>query len=324
MEEQLTTLCIATFNKKPDTIVLLTAHGSQRSYFRIKIGADSIIGTYSSNTKENKAFIELSTHLTKNNIAVPKLYGYSKDHTCYLQEDCGTEDLFSLLKNTDNQLLLLTKALDLLIQYQTNSATGWDYEKCYPFPSFDINEITRDFNRFQAKFLEQKKIDYIPKKLTSEKEKLSELIMNIKKDDYVMMHRDFQARNILVKNREYILIDYQNCRKGPLYYDLASLLFQSQLEYPFELREKLINHYFLQISSTLSQVEFRKNFYLMAFLRLIQSIGSYGIAGLIENKEYFRTSIPLALKNLRDILVILDKEFNIQFPYTREVINKVV
>lgn len=322
MEEQLKNLYINTFNQIPTSICALTPHGSQRTYYRIYSNNQSVIGTISTNTKENSLFIELSQYLQKNNIRVPTIYAFSEDCSIYLQEDFGKEDLFFLLIKNKQQYSLLTKAVDLLIQYQV-STEDWDYKKCYPFETFNTDEIDRDFKRFEDKFLIIKNIPYKKELLEKEKNILGKYILEIEEIEYVMMHRDFQARNILVQDDMYILIDYQNCRKGPIYYDLASLIFQSHINYTHTLRESIVEYYLLHTDFVLQNKHiFRKYVYLFGLIRIIQSIGSYGVAGLVENKEYFLDSIPFALVDLEHILTVLKDDFDIDFPHLAELVNE--
>ena len=57
------------------------------------------------------------------------------------------------------------------------------------------------------------------------------------------MYRDFQSRNVMVKDGEPYFIDFQGGRKGPVYYDVASFLWQARANFHQELREELINVY---------------------------------------------------------------------------------
>ena len=57
------------------------------------------------------------------------------------------------------------------------------------------------------------------------------------------MYRDFQARNVMVKDNEIYFIDFQGGRKGPIYYDIASFVWQASARYPEGLRDDLVNTY---------------------------------------------------------------------------------
>ncbi|MBP6979285.1 MAG: phosphotransferase, partial [Lentimicrobiaceae bacterium] len=120
-------------------------------------------------------------------------------------------------------------------------------------------------------------------------------------DAHYFMYRAFQSRNIfLVKNNPYF-IDYQGGRKGPLQYDLASLLFQAKAGLPEDFRNRLLDYYLDRLSSHVrfDQQEFIRYFYGFVLIRMIQVLGAYGFRGLFEGKSHFIVSIPHAIANIR-------------------------
>jgi len=118
------------------------------------------------------------------------------------------------------------------------------------------------------------------------------------------MFRDFQARNIMVKNHKLSYIDFQGGRKGPLQYDLVSLLYQAKANLPDEFKEKLLNRYLEKIETVLpGQTEqFLKTYPLFIYFRLMQVLGAYGFRGIFQRKGHFLQSIPFAIENLRKII----------------------
>lgn len=306
-------------------IEALDPHGSSREYFKIISEHGVYLATMSFDTLENESFIRLSHHLRKSGINAPVVFCSNTEKTFYIQEYKGEKDLYSYVVDnkisTDQKEKLLKQVIDLLVDFQDKGSIGIDYLKCYPFSIFNNEEILRDVKRFKEKFLNKSNISFNDELFEKDIDSLIQEIDKIPEKEYCLMHRDFQSRNIIVgdSDNKFSLIDFQNARKGPLYYDFVSLIFQSQVNYSEELIETLINYFFNKKNFT-NKEHFLRNMYLVAIIRMIQTIGSYGIGGLEQGKIYFIKSISFALNNF---LHILSKTENMgySFPEIKKVIN---
>jgi hypothetical protein len=139
------------------------------------------------------------------------------------------------------------------------------------------------------------------------------------------MFRDFQSRNIMVKDNEVCFIDYQGGMKGALQYDAASLLWQAKSNLSEEWKTKLFKHYMdgveKNLGSSIDKSLFEKQYQGYVLIRLLQVLGAYGFRGLFERKAHFLSSIPLALKNLS--LFLQNKSTDIIPPFFNELLLKV-
>jgi hypothetical protein len=117
------------------------------------------------------------------------------------------------------------------------------------------------------------------------------------------MFRDFQSRNIIVKNEEVHFIDFQGGMKGALQYDVASLLWQAKAELNEVWKNQLLDYYMDQADTLLDKpidrITFVSQYNGYVLIRLLQVLGAYGFRGLFERKAHFLASIPLALQNLK-------------------------
>ena len=131
------------------------------------------------------------------------------------------------------------------------------------------------------------------------------------------LYRDFNARNVMVKDGEPWFIDFQGGRRGPVYYDVASFVWQAKAAYPAALREKLVSAYIVALKAYMpvDEKHFRERLRLFVLFRQLQVLGCYGFRGLWEKKQYFADSIPFALQNLRELLPFP------QYPYLTEVLT---
>jgi hypothetical protein len=123
-------------------------------------------------------------------------------------------------------------------------------------------------------------------------------------DRHYFLYRDFQSRNIVLRDGQPYFVDYQGGRKGALQYDIASLLFDAKADLPPELRQELLDHYLDALSGyiKLDREAFMKHYYAYVYVRILQALGAYGFRGFYERKQHFLQSVPFAMKNLRWLL----------------------
>ena len=174
-----------------------------------------------------------------------------------------------------------------------------DYSKAYPTPSFDRQAIIDDLNYFKYYFLKpHEEIDFNETRLDKDFSAFADFVSKAPNDFF--MYRDFQSRNIMVKDNDLYFIDFQGGRRGPLNYDVVSLLYQVKAQMPQSLRDELIDYYKTELAQYVNPDEVKFDLYqpYFVYLRLLQVLGAYGFRGLIQKKSHFIESIPYALKEL--------------------------
>ena len=104
------------------------------------------------------------------------------------------------------------------------------------------------------------------------------------------MHRDFQSRNIIVKDHKYYVIDFQGGRLGPLAYDLASLLIDPYVALPEKLQETLLTYYLNRLSEfvTIDSADFRHSYKYCAINRKLQILGAVAFLSQQMGKAGFK------------------------------------
>ncbi|MBS4043165.1 MAG: phosphotransferase [Chitinophagaceae bacterium] len=290
--------------KYPDSITKIPQSGSDRNYYIISSEDEKVIGTFSLNIKENKAFIYCSHHFAKQQLNTPKILEINEDHTAYLQEYVGAESLLSYIENqghADSVFDLYKKSLKHLVALQIKGDKNFDYNQCITAKEFGKEAILADLLYFKYYFLDTLQFPYDKQLLLKEFEILADYLDHAEYKNF--MFRDFQSRNILVNNNEVYFIDYQGGMKGALQYDVASLLWQAKAELSNEWKEKLLDYYIQELEqllqSSVNKSTFINRYYGYVLIRLLQVLGAYGFRGLFERKAHFLASIPLALQNLK-------------------------
>ena len=330
-----------SIGETPKDILPIAESGSARKYFRIITDNKSLIGTYSNNVEENEAFLAFSKHFHDLGLNVPEVFAVNEGKTCYLQSDFGDDNLFAhvqkalmannvsalrqaqgpldsgpstlrraqgsgtegsgtLASYSENVIELYKKALGHLVKLQVLGHQGLDYSKAYPTERFDRQSIIDDLNYFKYYFVKpHEEIDFNETRLGKDFEAFADFVCQAPCEFF--MYRDFQSRNIMVKDGELYFIDFQGGRKGPLNYDVVSLLYQVKAQIPQSIRDELVNYYKAELSQYMSPEAVKFDTYqpYFVYLRLMQVLGAYGFRGLIQKKSHFIESIPYALKELR-------------------------
>lgn len=290
----------------PQSIDVLPQSGSERRYFRLHEKKSSVIGTYGANIKENESFIYFSDLFSEKKMATPRILAVSKDRVFYLQEDFGDTSLLNKLEAsgfTPSVYDLFKKSLAELARLQVTGDKGLDYERCLTNKEFGKQAIMADLLYFKYYFLDALRKPYDKQKLIDDFEALSNYLTHTEYKYF--MFRDFQSRNIMITPDDNVhFIDYQGGMKGAPQYDVASMLWQARANLPEEWKDDLLVDYmdaFEQlINAPLDRNIFRSQYNGYVLIRLLQVLGAYGFRGLFERKAQFLTSIPLALRNLRD------------------------
>ena len=176
-----------------------------------------------------------------------------------------------------------------------------------------------DLNYFKYCFLKTTGTDFHELRLEYDFRQLAADLTSVQADTTTFLYRDFQARNVMLVPsdgepgaRRPFFIDFQGGRKGPIYYDLASFLWQASARYPDELRQRLLDVYYTEAARYMAmptREEFDRRLRLFVLFRLMQVLGAYGFRGHFERKQHFINSIPPAIDSLRHLLAAGD------FPY---------
>jgi aminoglycoside/choline kinase family phosphotransferase len=299
------------FHAPPERILPLQGElgGSGRKIIRLAGEKHRAIGILYGVREENVAFLEFSKHFRRHGLPVPEIYAEDLSHGAYLEEDFGDTTLFEFLSKNRAGGIIAPQAVEayrkvvaVLPRFQVEAGRDLNYSVCYPISSFDRQSIAWDLNYFKYYFLRLAGIPFNEQSLEDDFGRLTEFLLSAPRDYF--LYRDFQSRNILLRNGDPFFVDYQGGRKGALQYDIASLLYDAKADLPPELRQQLLDHYLDRLAGfiQLDRAAFMQHFYPYVYIRIMQALGAYGFRGFYERKPHFLQSVPYALKNLRWLL----------------------
>lgn len=289
--------------EQPQAISALPESGSYRLYARITGTEKHAVAVHYTDLKENLAFIGFANHFRKAGIPVPEIYCCSADSLSYLQEDFGDLDLFEILQHSDLATFrlrseLLAKVIEWLPRIQIEGHREFNYNLAYPRKVFDKQSMLWDLNYFKYNFLKLIRIPFDEQALEDDFHTFTSYLAEAPQNAF--LYRDFQSRNIMIRNNQPCFIDFQGGRMGFPGYDLASLLFDAKAGLLPEERTFLYAEYKRHIARYDPVWPDLMDLYYPGFvlIRKMQALGAFGFRGLIEKKKAFLQSIPPAMINL--------------------------
>ena len=278
--------------------------GSDRKFYRVRCSPDQtlILVKYNLEREENRHYVEIARFLESHGIRAPKIYFHDAEEGLIWIEDLGERDLFSygdeswLVRRAFYESALdeagklhslpdeSARALRANLPAEFNAAL-YIWEQHYFFE----NCLGRYFQVAPDKLQE---LTALPA--------LRAIAQQLDARPRVLVHRDFQSQNIIIRQGEAHLIDFQGMRPGLPEYDLASLLYDPYVSLSAGERAELSAYYWEHSrgKSAGDSAILR----LCGMQRLMQALGAYGFLGLVKQQEAFLTHIPAALASLRGMI----------------------
>lgn len=296
----------------PTRFGALRAHGSDRRIYRLGDDAGTVVGVVNSDVAENTAFLSFSRHFRDARIPVPEIFAIGADRTIYLEEDLGDETLFEVLVRTRSSAggsvspearAVYERVVDLLPEIQVRAGRGIDVSVCYPRAGFDRQSMYWDLNYFKYYFLKLAQVPFHEQALENDFAQLVDFLLTAPAETF--LYRDFQSRNIMVRDSRPWFIDYQGGRRGAVHYDIASLLVDAKADLPNDFRESLLDRYLAALAGqgvSVDRTEFLGLYDAFTLIRILQAMGAYGFRGFYERKTHFLQSVPYAIRNMEDLL----------------------
>jgi aminoglycoside/choline kinase family phosphotransferase len=245
----------------------------------------------------------IGTHLLAKKLRIPYLYGFDAARGVLVFGDLGDRRLHDLWlepgTDREEKLSLLKRTTALLVELQTAGAVGFDPDWCWDTPCYDESVMLQKeahyfYRAFWLDLLDQEEVPGLAAEFEDLVGKAARAPAGF------FLHRDFQSRNLMIKNGEIFAIDYQAGRLGPLGYDLASLLIDPYMALPVALQEELYAYYvqLLQARWGVDAVAFHEQFQRLALQRNLQILGAFAYLSKVRGKKFFRCYIEPAARML--------------------------
>ena len=330
MRDAIVALYTRMLGRPPEVVTRLVPDGSQRQYYRLTAtGQKSVIGAHGPDAEENRAFLSYSRALRGAGLPVPEIFAADEPLGIWLFEDLGDTTLFAALSAARKRepgefpaaiLPIYEKVVAELPRFQSLGARAIDFSHAYPRAAFDEQSMNWDLNYFKYHFLKLAHVPFNEQRLELDFEKLVAHLLSTDTDYF--LYRDFQSRNIMVRDGAPWFLDYQGGRRGAAQYDLASLLYDAKADLPESVRTHLIEHYLKAFEGQGGKRDRFLTYYPgYVLIRIMQAMGAYGYRGFYERKPRFLESVPYAARNVSRLL---DVGLPIELPELESVFRHIV
>ncbi len=280
----------------------LEGRGSDRTFFRIKWNHkdSAILVHYNPSRLENTYYAEIAAFLQKINIPVPRMIRHDFVSCLIIMEDLGDSDLWSLRDTSwENRRFFYQKTLTIVHRLHSFPEKSFPSSRVRLMEGFGPNlylwernyfkeHLVRDFCRIELELPFERELE----------SELSALGERLSGTSRCLVHRDLQSQNVMIRDGEPFLIDFQGMRFGSPFYDLGSLLCDPYVAFSASERDETLSFYYGLSKGKLDWLTFQDYFWEASAQRLMQALGAYGFLSLEKGLKVFQEHIPAALRNL--------------------------
>ena len=286
--------------------------GSDRKFYRIRLSSEHtlILVKYTLEREENRRHVEIAEFLAAQRIRVPKIYFHDPSEGLIWIEDLGEADLWSY---RDESWLVRRAFYESALE---------EIVKLHGVSEAEASKIGHDLpTEFNAALYAWEQhyffenclgryfgLDGEKLRALMELPALSSIAEHLASLPRVLVHRDFQSQNIVIRNGQAHLIDFQGMRLGLAEYDLASLLYDPYVKLSSAEGEELLLHYraIAAVNNKPVRAQFDETLRRCAMQRLMQALGAYSFLGLVKGHKHFLQHIPKAVRSLRNVVAKID------------------
>ncbi len=288
----------------PAELTPLAHGGSHRGFYRISDGIRSAVVLSQPGAGEFERYVEIGAFLRKNGVGVPEFYNVDRQRGVLLMEDLGGLHLEDWLEEADpgSELALYRMCIEMLVLLETAVTAAMKREGFLEETVFDEKTLLGETEYFAREFID----GYCPVRYAGGWESERTLLAGtLAGRPRLFMHRDFQCRNIIVKDGKPRLIDFQAAHRGPGLYDAASLLKDPYHPLDREARIGLLAFFHDRLKEAGAPVppgfgEYAGLFVLAGIQRNLQALAAFARLGLREGKRHFLRYIPAGVRLLEE------------------------
>ncbi len=301
----------------------LAGDASDRRYYRLEPGASArrregppscvlmrLQHPWSpSEGRSELPFVNIARYLGEKGVPVPEILVDESRRGFLLLEDLGDETLETRLQGCDagERRRWYEEAVEILLRMQGVGPPG-STPPCYALRyAFDEETFLGELRFFREHALEGLAAEPLSPSCRREMdEQFRRLCRCVADLPRVFTHRDYHARNLMVRPVGLAVLDFQDARLGPVTYDLASLLRDSYVALEERERTDLVAYYVAgarEAGMNLPESgDFERALHLTALQRNLKAIGTFAYQSVIKGVGRYLRYIPNTLDSVRAVL----------------------
>lgn len=307
--QQLQTWLRATLGRNDYGIAPASADASFRRYFRVSVGGATHIAMDAPPDKEPVApYVAVATRLERLGLNVPRITAQDAAQGFLLLSDLGNRTYLQAL-SADTVERLYGDALGALVRLQTGI-----FEDSEFLPPYDHALLMREMELFRTWYLGRHLgATLAPAQDAALTDAFNALAQAALAQTQVWVHRDYHSRNLMVTARHNPgILDFQDAVRGPITYDLVSLLRDCYIAWPRAQVEDWVKGYHrLALRSGLPTCadadEFLRWFDLMGVQRHLKAAGIFARLFHRDGKTGYLADIPRTLSYVREVSARYDE-----------------
>jgi aminoglycoside/choline kinase family phosphotransferase len=284
----------------------LEGRGSDRTFFRLKWGRkdSAILVHYDPKRIENTYYADIAAFLRDIHVPAPRLIRHDTAACLIVMEDLGDTDLWSLRETPwETRRALYQKTLTIVHRLHSFPEKDFPSDRVRLMAGFGPELYRWEHDYFKDHFVRDVcGIELEPsfeQELKAELSSLAErLAPAMPTSERRLVHRDLQSQNVMIRDGEPFLIDFQGMRFGSPFYDLGSLLCDPYVIFSDSERDELLSFYYGVWRWDLDWATFQNTFWEASAQRLMQALGAYGFLGLKKGLKTYLDHIPAGLHHL--------------------------
>jgi len=287
----------------PERIEPASSDASFRRYFRAFLPRGTLVVMDAPPDKEDvRPYLKVTQLLESVGVHVPHVHESDAERGLLLLEDLGATLYLSRLHAGDDPERLYGDALKVLADIQVRGQAG-----ARELQPYDREPLARELALMPEWFCKRHlQLSWSASEQQTLTEAFEFLIREALAQPAVFVHRDYHSRNLMVlaQNSPGVL-DFQDALRGPIGYDLVSLLKDCYISWPRERVERWVLQYRERLQSLGGPVgsdarEFVRWFDLIGVQRHIKVLGIFARLWYRDGKAGYLRDLPLVLEYVRE------------------------